>query len=166
MNFLHTKLITYRRSIYTIFSQKRLITIYGISVVLLTCIWWFFTEIAVMVGNYGYTHTVFDIMLSIVTILFFPLFLIALWHRGKVLKTNPQEKKTSGIIGIFWGILSTIISGSSCCGLTLAIYFGLMPLMNLLPYDGLELKTLGLIGLIYGLDQILTYLESCLVKKV
>lgn len=40
-----------------------------------------------------------------------------------------------------------------------------MPIMNLLPYDGLELKTLGLLGLLSGLYQVLMYLEVCKVKK-
>lgn len=38
------------------------------------------------------------------------------------------------------GIIGTIISGASCCGATLAASFGLLPLMSLLPYDGLEIK--------------------------
>jgi len=117
-----------------------------------------------MIGNYGYLHTGIDIALSLVTFFLFPLFLMALYHRGKVF--GKEKKKHIGIFGIFWGILTTIISGSSCCGLTLAIYFGLMPVMNLLPYDGLELKILWLLWLLYWLHQVLKNLESCLVKKV
>jgi hypothetical protein len=154
------------RSLYRILSVRSSQIIYIISIISLAIVWWFFTEIAVMVGNYGKLHTSIDIILSITTILLFPLFLLGLYHRGKVMKTFNDTSSPSWTVGIIWGILATIISGSSCCGLTLALYFWLMPIMNILPYDGLELKTLGLLGLLYGLYQVLMYLEVCKAKNI
>jgi hypothetical protein len=52
-----------------------------------------------MIGNYGYLHTGIDIALSLVTFFLFPLFLMALYHRGKVF--GKEKKKHIGIFGIF-----------------------------------------------------------------
>ena len=63
------------------------------------------------------------------------------------------------------GIIGTILSGCSCCGLTLAASFGLLPLMTILPYDGLEIKILGALGLLYATWDIMVNLETCRVKR-
>ncbi len=80
------------------------------------------TDIRIMFGNYGEFHTYTDIILSIVMIVIFPLFLVALfyksWTYGK--RADIGAKTTTGIIG---GIIGTILSGCSCCGLTLAASF-------------------------------------------
>jgi hypothetical protein len=75
---------------------------------------------------------------------------------------NLHHKTGVGTIG---GIIGTILSGCSCCGLTLASYFGLLPLMNLLPYDGLEIKILGTLGLLWAIWDTYKNLEVCQVKK-
>jgi|JI8StandDraft_1071087.scaffolds.fasta_scaffold258308_2 hypothetical protein len=117
-----------------------------------------------MFGNYGEIHTYTDIGLSAIMIIGFPLFLIALYHKGMLFgKQQTLEKKN--ILGTLGGTIGTILSGCSCCGLTLASYFGLLPLMNLLPYDGLEIKILGTIGLLYATWDILVNLETCKVKR-
>lgn len=67
-------------------------------------------------------------------------------------------------IGAISGVIGTILSGCSCCGLTLASYFGLLPLMNLLPYSGLEIKILGTIGLLWAIWDTYRNLEVCRVK--
>jgi hypothetical protein len=117
-----------------------------------------------MFGNYGEIHTYTDIGLSAIMIIGFPLFLIALYHKGMLFgKQQTLEKKN--ILGTLGGTIGTILSGCSCCGLTLASYFGLLPLMNLLPYDGLEIKILSTIGLLYALYDILKNLETCTWKR-
>jgi hypothetical protein len=63
------------------------------------------------------------------------------------------------------GLIGTIISGASCCGATLAVYFGLLPLLTALPYSGLEIKILGTLGLLYALYDVLKNLEICEVKS-
>ena len=116
-----------------------------------------------MVGNYGKLHTYTDVALSMVMIFGFPLFLIAFAHKSMLFGSSSIDTKTgTGMIG--W-IIWTIISGASCCGATLAIYFGLLPLMTLLPYDGLEIKILGTLGLLYALYDVMKNLEVCQVKR-
>lgn len=71
----------------TLISSPRRILSYLVLVLLATGLWWYSTDIRVMFGNYGNFHTYTDISLSILMILAFPLFLIALiyksWRYGK-----------------------------------------------------------------------------------
>ena len=116
-----------------------------------------------MIGNYGKLHTYTDVALSMVMIFGFPLFLVAFWYRSMLFgKKSVSTKTGTGIVG---GIIGTLISGASCCGATLATYVGLLPLMTLLPYDGLEIKILGTLGLLYALYDVVKNLEVCQVKK-
>lgn len=117
-----------------------------------------------MFGNYGRVHTYTDIALSWVMILGFPLFLVAIYHKGMLYGKRETTQKQN-ILGMIGGTLGTILSGCSCCGLTLASYFGLLPLMNLLPYDGLEIKIVWALGLLYATWDILVNLETCKMKK-
>jgi hypothetical protein len=117
-----------------------------------------------MVGNYGKLHTYTDVALSMIMITGVPLFIIALYHKGSLFGKREHLHHKTGV-GILSGLIGTIISGASCCGLTLASYFGLLPLMSLMPYDGLEIKLLGTLGLLWALSDILRNLETCSVKK-
>ena len=123
----------------TLISSSHSLLSYLALVILALTTWWHSTDIVIMFGNYGDIHTYTDIVLSMIVILIFPFFLIALVYKSyKYGKRADIGRKTStGIVG---GIIGTIISGASCCGATLAASFGLLPLMNLLPYDGLEIK--------------------------
>jgi len=164
-------------SLSSLFHSKIRILSYTILVILSSGIWWYFTDSRIMLGNYGKIHTYTDIGLSIIMIVGFPLFLVALSYKGmRFWNTKQQTKKISqlqekipisktNILGTLGGTIGTIVSWSSCCGLTLASYFGLLPLMNLLPYSGLEIKILWTLGLLYALYDILKNLETCTWKK-
>jgi hypothetical protein len=133
---------------------------YTILVALAWGLWWYFTDIRIMFGNYGKLHTYTDIVLSMVMVFGFPLFIVGMYYKGSMFGRweNLQGKSLLGTIG---GTIGTILSGCSCCGLTLASYFGLLPLMNLMPYDGLEIKLLGALGLLYALYDLMKNLETC-----
>ena len=146
-----------------LFSSKSGIFAYIVLILLAWGVWWYFTDVAVMFGNYGVAYTSFDIALSLVMVLGFPLFLVAFWYKSSLFWRDTLDTKSgTGMLG--W-ILGTIISGASCCGLTLASYFGLLPLMNLLPYNGIEIKIVATLGLLYALYDILKNLEACKMKK-
>ncbi len=148
---------------HLLFSPLRGI-IYILLVIFAWLLWWYFTDIEIIFGNYGEFHAYTDIALSMMMIFWFPLFLIAVVYRGwKFGKKENMSGKTW--VGLVWGILWTIISGCSCCGLTLAAYFGFIPLMTLLPYDGLEIKILATFSLLYALFSTLKNLESCQISK-
>lgn len=117
-----------------------------------------------MLGNYGKGHTYFDIGLSMIMVIWFPLFLIGILYKGMLFGARENLDGKTGI-GAISGIAGTILSGCSCCGLTLASYFGLLPLMGFLPYSGLEIKTLGALGLLYAIWATYANLEVCRVKN-
>ena len=147
-----------------LFTSTTRIFAYFILVLLLTLIWWYTTDIRVMFGNYGNVHTYTDIGLSIFIIIFFPLLIISIFYKSwKYWKRADIELNTINwaISGIIW----TIISGASCCGATLATYFGLLPLMSFLPYDWLELKILWAAWLAYWLWNSIRHLTVCKIKN-
>ncbi|MBP6981715.1 hypothetical protein KBB25_02990 [Candidatus Gracilibacteria bacterium] len=152
------------QNIWKPFHNKKLIFLYILLTVVLFFVWWTFTDIEIMYGNYGSIHTNIDIFLSLFMILGFPLFLVGILHKGLLFGSRENVHKKTGF-GILSGLLGTIISGASCCGSTLAIFFGLTPIMSLFPYDGLELKILSVFGLLYALNDLYTHLETCRIGK-
>lgn len=69
----------------------------------------------------------------------FPFFIIGILYRGMLFGHGENLHHKTGI-GTLGGFIGTVLSGCSCCGLTLASYFGLLPIMGMLPYSGLEIK--------------------------
>lgn len=157
-----------------IFRHKWLIPTYIFSVISLIILWYSFIDFKLMMGNHGPIHTYIDAISSILIAILFPLFLIAFFYRSYAIwKINKElewekyvkwENKTTGM-WIIWGFFGIIISGSTCCGLTLATTFWLIPLMNFLPFSGLEIKVLSLLMLSYSIYSILSKsLTACEVK--
>jgi hypothetical protein len=92
-------------------SPLRILT-YMILVLLAASLWWYSTDIRIMFGNYGDLHTYTDIVLSLVMILVFPLFLVALFYKsykyGK--RADIGIKMSTSVIGaIFTTILAYVI---------------------------------------------------------
>lgn len=146
-----------------LFSTKMRIFAYISLILIAWSVWWYFTDVSIMIGNYGKLHTYTDVALSMVMIVGFPLFLIGFSYKASLFwKKTINTQSGTGMIS---GTIGTIISGASCCGATLATYFWLLPLMTLLPYDGLEIKILGTLGLLYALYDIMKNLEVCQVKR-
>jgi len=143
-----------------LFSERKIILAYPVMVAILLAVWLFFTDHKNMFGNYGPWHTWIDIILSLIAIFGFPLFILAWLYRSFILGGRAEKKEHLGVLG---GLVAIIVSGSTCCGATLAVYFGLMPLMMMLPYDGLEIKVVAVAGLLYGLWVMLTRLTTCMV---
>ena len=133
---------------------------YLILVAVLGTIWYLYTDFTIILGNYGKLHGYTDITLSWLTIIFFPLFIVSWIYRATVFGAK-NKKDWASFIG---GIVSVIISGSSCCGLSLAMFFGLTPLMQLLPFSGLEIKVVATILLLIGLFNLLANLLTCKMK--
>ncbi len=152
------------QNLKTLFSSWKYVISYIVLVFCAFWIWWNFIDIENMLGNYREVHTYIDVSLSVIMVLGFPLFIIALVYRGWKFGKKENLNTKTGVWFVSW-VIWTIISGSSCCGLTLASYFWLLPLMNFLPYDGLEIKIVWVIGLLYALWSILSELDTCKIKK-
>lgn len=144
--------------------HPRLIGLSAILSLVSGILWWNSTDIAVMYGNYGPLHTNLDITLSLIVIVIFPIFLITTGYKIMHYGHDGGNKPLLGS-SFLGGLVATVISGSSCCGLTLATAFGLMPLLNLLPYSGLEVKLIATIALIYGTVVTIQNLETCRLKN-
>ncbi len=146
------------------FRNPYLFGMYVFCIVLFFLVWWNFTDIEIMFWNYGNLHTYTDIVSSLIIVFCFPLFLIGVTYKWLLFWMHETIGWKNGI-GASGGIIWTIISGASCCGWTLAIYFGLIPLMTLLPYDGLELKLLAILWLLWANYDLYKNLELCRMRK-
>ena len=87
-------------NIRTLFRSHKRRLAYVVSVTIAFLIWWQFTDIAIMLGNYGKIHTYTDIFLSSIMILGFPLFLLALFYKGSKFgtKANIDAKNSFGTL--------------------------------------------------------------------
>jgi hypothetical protein len=68
-------------NIRILFSSLSRIIAYTILVLIAAGIWYYFTDVSVMFGNYGPLHTYTDMSLSGVMILGFPLFILAIVYK-------------------------------------------------------------------------------------
>jgi hypothetical protein len=57
------------------------------------------------------------------------------------------------------------VSGCPACSITLASYLGLAGVFALLPYNGLELKIVGTLVLIWSVYSNIKNLKVCSIKK-
>lgn len=149
-----------KHAIFKPLKNPKLFTSYVFLAIFLYTIGEYFTDREVMLGNYGKFHTYFDYTLSILVALLFPLFLIGIAHRGYLFGKKELLSKKWGF-GISSGLIWVILSWASCCGPTLAVYFGLIPLMTWLPYDGIEIKLISIIVLLWANYDLYTNLETC-----
>ncbi|MBB1554543.1 hypothetical protein HG442_004010 [Candidatus Gracilibacteria bacterium] len=149
-----------------IFSQRKYILGYILLVMIFSALWWYFTDIKLMFGNSGTLHASIDTVVSVVNIFAFSLFIVAWIFRSTMFGKLSHKGDSAGFLG---GILGVLISGTLCCGSSLLIPLGASvfttTLARYLPYDGLELKTLGVLILLFGLYRLLKNLTVCQAKK-
>lgn len=132
--------------------------------------WYWFSDIHYVAANYkSYTYAYFDSALSFGVVLFFPLLLAAIVYRSFLFGFSPTAKEPRWFLGIIGGITGIFISGASCCGVTLISLLGLTSVIGFLeifPYDGLEIKILWLILLLYAYFDIYAHIDNCKIKKI
>lgn len=80
--FHPSKKIMFKKNITIILHSKQRLFLYLVLVLVGIGIWWISTDIKIMFGNYGYFHTYTDIILSIIIVLFFPVFIIAVGYKS------------------------------------------------------------------------------------
>lgn len=169
LNFFHKKwkyyfLLFMLYNFLKPFKKPILFTLYLVLLVSGYFLWRTFTDTGIMFWNYGNIYTYTDISFSAMIIILFPLFVIGVIYKWLLFwRKETLDMKTA--IGTGWWLIGTIISGASCCGSTLALSFGLLPLMNILPYNGIELKVLGLLWLLWAIVHLYKNLETCQLKK-
>lgn len=156
-------------SLKKIFSSPYTAALYILLALIAGVTWWITTDVKITLGNLGAEgktlYVYLDILVSIFIVLLFPLFITGFIYRWYSLG-NKSFLKGKSWVGMIGWIVSTILSGCSCCGVTLASYLGLLPLMSFMPYEWLLwIKILWLIALLYSLYDLLRNLESCKIKK-
>jgi hypothetical protein len=65
-----------------LFSSQSRSFAYIFLVALACALWWYFTDIRIMFGNYGKLHTYTDIALSMIMVFGFPLFIVGMYYKG------------------------------------------------------------------------------------
>ncbi len=79
---VHSSQILMYTNLKTLISSPHLLISYLVLVMLAGLLWWTTTDIRIMFGNYGNLHTYTDIILSVLMIITFPLFLVALGYKS------------------------------------------------------------------------------------
>ncbi|GAB0175123.1 MAG: hypothetical protein HHAS10_10020 [Candidatus Altimarinota bacterium] len=136
--------------------------------VLVFFLWYHYSDIDYVAGNYqSYAFAYFDTFLSWMMILCFPIVLSGIVYKSFHFGKN-NLKKGSSFLGVVSGIISTFITGCVCCGVSLLSVLGLtsaIAFLEIFPYDGLEVKGVAIILLIYTTIDTLKNLEVCKIKK-
>lgn len=144
-------------------SQRKYLLIAIVFSLLFLSVFLYFTDVNLMIGNLGYTHTLIYISLSALAILFFGLYVSLLAFRWDERKKLSAQVIGSGIAGTG---ASVLVTGCVACSITLASYLGLASVIALLPFYGLELTALGIGFLLFSIKKLSDEKTlSCEVKK-
>lgn len=131
-------------------------------------LWYIYSDIEYVAGNYqSYVFAYIDLGLSLLMILCFPLIVAGIVYKSLHF-WKKHLKKSSSFLGIMSGILSTFITGCVCCGVSLLSVLWLtsvIAFLEVFPYDGLEVKAIAILLLLYSTYDILVNLETCKIKK-
>lgn len=119
------------------------------------------TNFRLLIGNYGMTFAVIEIILMILIILFFGIFFPASVYKFVKTSSFSAKENSSSIIGTFIGIL---VTGCPSCSIVIASYIGLGGFLALLPWGGMSLKVISVILLLYANYSILKNLNVCKIK--
>lgn len=154
------KLRILKERLFEVFSEFAFILLFLVFSILL---YWFFvsqTFDELIIANYGliYYNVVWitQYILIVLLSLFLVLFLYKIYYFSKF-----DIKGDSS--GSFASIIAILVSGCPACSITIASYIGLAGFLSLFPYDGLELKFLGIILLLYAIYSTLMTLHECSV---
>lgn len=147
-----------------IFKNPKYILAYFVMVGILAWLWYHFTDLEALYGNYGALQFWIDTATSWVNILGFPMFIVAWLYRAYTLGSVGREENA----GFAGGILGILISGTMCCGSSVFLAIGASAVSNFFskffPYGGLELKIFGVVILMISLVFLLKNLLVCKVK--
>ena len=139
-----------------------------VSIVVAFYLWYSYSDIEYVAGNYqSYTFAYIDTLLSYIMILCFPIVLAAIVYKSLHFWKRNVKKGTS-FFAVFSWIISTFITGCVCCWVSLLSVLGLTSIISfleILPYDGLEVKSFAILLLVYSTYDALKNLEVCKIKK-
>lgn len=117
----------------------------------------YFTDRALIAGNFWSIYATINLIFDIINILLIWLFISSFIYKRRLFGVSSKNNQS----GWFGSITSVLVSGCPACSITLASYLWLASFFALLPYNGLELKILGTIILIWSVYSNIKNLTSC-----
>ena len=117
----------------------------------------YFSDRALIAGNFGTTYATINLIFDIINIILIWLFVASFSYKRRLFGTSIKNNQS----GWFGSITSVLVSGCPACSITLASYLWLASFFALLPYNGLELKIVGTLVLIWSAYSNIKDLTSC-----
>jgi len=145
-----------------VFSNKKYLFFSFFSFLFIGIIFYYFTEVELIRGNFGEAYLWIQILLQLFISILFAMFLPISVYKYVKFSNFSVKENSSSVFGTFLGVL---VMGCPACSITLASYVGLAGLISILPFFGLELKVLALAFLLYANYSLLINLNACNVKK-
>lgn len=143
--------------------------IWFLSTIIVFFLWYAYSAIDYVAANYrSYTFAYFDMILSWIMIIFLPLIIAGIFYRSFHFGMIWVTERPLGFLGILAGIVSAVITGAACCGVSLISVLGLtsvIAFLDIFPYHGTEIKSLGVLFLIYSFSDLYKNLGVCRIKK-
>ncbi len=155
-------------NIFKVLKNPNSFIIWFLTTAIAIVLWYIYSDIEYVWGNYGLTFAYLDAFLSWMMIILFPLMIAGIVHRSLAFWSRWLTEKKSGFLGIAWGVISAFITWCACCGVSLLSFLGLTSVISFLsifPYDGLEIKLLAILLLLYSFSDLYRHLEVCKIKK-
>ena len=133
-----------------------------IAMALIGSLFWYFHNSELTIGNLGYTFYYTELALDILITILFGLFVW--WSVYKILYFSHFKKKhfwVWAVASFFW----ILVGWCPACSITIASYLWLASFLAVLPYNGIELKVLSFVLLVWVVYEVLKTLEVCSIKK-
>lgn len=121
----------------------------------------YFSDRALIAGNFWDTYATTNLIFDIINIILIWLFVASFVYKRRLFGSSSKNNQS----GWFGSITSVLVSGCPACSITLASYLGLASFFALLPYNGLELKVVGTVVLIWSVYTNIKDLTTCIIKK-
>lgn len=144
-----------------VFSRKESYLIFLVPSLIFGYFMFYFTNLELIIGNMGKIYAISQIFIQIMLSLLFGLNIALLWNK---LRVSSEFSSKEAHATTFASILSILVSGCPSCGITLASYIGLASFFSAFPLEGLELKILGLILLVYSNESLVRNMYVCKIN--
>jgi hypothetical protein len=121
----------------------------------------YFSDRGLIFGNFWSIYATINLTFDILNVLLIWLFVASFVYKRRLFGRSSKNNQS----GWFGSITSVLVSGCPACSITLASYLGLASFFALLPYNGLELKIVGTLVLIWSVYTNIKNLTVCSIKK-
>ena len=125
-------------------------------------LWWYFMDFDLIIWNQWHVVAYTELSLFFVFVLLFSVFVsISIY---KILYFRSGDARQIWLWWVGW-FLSLLVMWCPACSITLASYIWLASILSLLPYNGLELKVIWIVFLVYACIVSLRSLQTCALQE-